>query len=254
MLAFCFHFLTLMAIICSTIISTANSLGLTQHILQQMTDIRKDLLLKVLEANRGRNFCGLTDHNCKVIQRATEALMKGTTRALPRKGIWPSGNGGTFLWLSHQRSLTSPYRSAPASKSFFIAVHRASEFRKPQNWRGTSWHKNEENSMGPMSSIWSSRRQTENRSGINVPGYFQKAHPRYVEHVLREETIWLLLWKESELSGKCVHFLQTREINIYYWKSNSLFQKKKLISIFLFRIWLWHSLIFRLGMFSITLS
>lgn len=161
--------------------------------------------------------------------------MKGSTGALPSKGIWPCRQERNVLVTGTSAQCDQPLLSAPASKSFFTAGHRASGCQKPQNPRGSSWHKNGENMTSPRSSIWPSRHQMENRPRINGPGDFQKAQPRCVEQVLREETILWLLWKESELLGKCLYPLQTRRIKVYYWKSNPLFQTKKLISAFLFR-------------------
>lgn len=111
----------------------------------------------------------------------------------------------------HQPRVTSSNLNTPASKSFFPALHGASEYQKPQNPRGTSWHKYGENIMSPGPCTWRSRYQVENRPRVNKLGDFQKAHPRSVKQVLSEQTILLSLWKEAELLGKCLYLCKPQK-------------------------------------------
>lgn len=130
--AFCFHFLTLMDITCSTIISTTTHLEWLNTYPNKMTDIRKDLLLIMLEANKIQLLWSLTDHTHKVLQHAPQALMKGSNRVLSSKGIYPMANGEMFVWLTSAHH-DKPLLSAAASKSLFIAVPRhLKSFKSPR--------------------------------------------------------------------------------------------------------------------------
>lgn len=97
--AFCFHFLTLMDSTCSTIISTATHLERLNTVPNKMTDIRKGLLLIMLEANKIQLLWSLTDHTHKVLH-VPQALTNGSTGVLSSKGIYPAGNGEMFMWLT----------------------------------------------------------------------------------------------------------------------------------------------------------
>lgn len=230
MLAFCFHFPTFMDIICCTVVSTATHLDRLNINPNKMTE--ENCFQKCLRQQDTQLLWCLTEHTCEVAQHAGEALRKGSTRALLSKGIWPCTEE------CHQPSVTSSYLSAPASKFFFTAVHRSSECQKPRNPRGTSWHKNGENTMSPGPCTWRSRHHVENRSRVNKPGDFQKAYPKSVKQVLSKQTILLLLWKEAELLGKCLYLCKPQKWRVI---TENQFHYSKiigfpLISAFLFRI------------------
>lgn len=150
---------------------------------------------------------------------------EGSTGALPRKGIWPCRQCRNVLVTGTPAQCHQPFLRAPASKSFFTAAHRVSEFQKPQNPRGSSWHKNGEKIMNPSSSIWPSRYQTENRSRINGPGDFQKAHPRCVDQGRDHFVVACALCKPER--SRFITESQT-----HYSKRRNLFP---LIAAFLFR-------------------
>lgn len=93
---------------------------------------------------------------------------------------------------------------------FHCCAHSVRMSKAPES-KGTSWHKNGENIVSPRPCTWHPRYQVENRSRVNKPGDFQKAHPRSVKQVLREQGILLLLWKESELLGKCLYLCKPQK-------------------------------------------
>lgn len=204
MLAFCFHFPTLMGIICSTIVSTATRLDWLNINPNKMTEeISFQKYLRPTGHTTFGTFNWAQLWSSTTCWRGSE---EGQHKSPPQQR--DQTLQATEEW--HQPSVTSSYLRAPASKSFFTAAHRASECQKPQNPRGTSWHRNGENIMSP-GPCTQDRYQVENRSRVNKPGDFQKAHPRSAKRVLREQTILLLLWKEAELLGKCLYLCKPQK-------------------------------------------
>lgn len=170
MLAFCFHFPTLMDITCSTIVSTATHLDWLNINPNKMTEeICFQQCLRPTGHTTSVIFNWAHLWSSTTCWRGSE---EGQHQSQPSRRIWPCRPQRSDI----SPSVTSSYLSAPASKSFFTAVHRALECQKPQNPRGTSWHKNGENIMSPGPCTWCSKYQVENRSRVNKPRDFQKAN------------------------------------------------------------------------------
>lgn len=199
--AFCFHFLTLMDIVCSTIVSTATHLDW-------------------LNTNPNKTTEEICFQKCLKPTGHTTFVMFNWAHLWSSTTCWRGSEKGQHKSPPQQRDLTLQameerhHQLLLECSCFQIVFHCCAQsirMSKAPESKRRQLHKNGENIMSPRPCTWCSRHQVENRSGVNKPGDFQTAHPRCVKQVLREQTILLLLWKESELLGKCLYLCKPQK-------------------------------------------